>query len=93
MNGRQAETDLTRMEKLYNDKLVSNEEYEKTLLAARQAREEIQAAKDNLEIVKRRYHQKQCFVQQHSYPFYHRRSDTGRTYQGGKLGYLRVHIQ
>lgn len=35
MNGRQAETDLTRMEKLYNDKLVSNEEYEKTLLAAR----------------------------------------------------------
>ena len=52
MNGRQAETDLTRMEKLYNDKLVSNEEYEKTLLAARQAREEIQAAKDNLEIVK-----------------------------------------
>lgn len=29
MNGRQAETDLTRMEKLYNDKLVSNEEYEK----------------------------------------------------------------
>lgn len=45
MNGRQAETDLTRMEKLYNDKLVSNEEYEKTLLAARQAREEIQAAR------------------------------------------------
>ena len=52
MNGRQAETDLTRMEKLYNDKLVSNEEYEKTLLAARHAREEIHAAKDNLEIVK-----------------------------------------
>ena len=38
--------------KLYNDKLVSNEEYEKTLLAAKQAREELQAAKDNLEIVK-----------------------------------------
>lgn len=52
MNGRQAEIDLERMEKLYQDKLVSNEEYEKTLLAARQAREEIQAAKDNLEIVK-----------------------------------------
>ena len=44
--------DLERMEKLYNDKLVSNEEYEKTLLATKQAREELQAAKDNLEIVK-----------------------------------------
>ena len=52
MNGRQAETDLERMEKLYKDKLVSSEEYEKTLLAAKQAREELQAAKDNLEIVK-----------------------------------------
>ena len=52
MNGKQAEIDLERMEKLYNDKLVSNEEYEKILLAAKQAREELQAAKDNLEIVK-----------------------------------------
>ena len=52
MNGKQAEIDLERMEKLYNDKLVSNEEYEKTLLATKQAREELQAAKDNLEIVK-----------------------------------------
>lgn len=52
MNGKQAETDLQRMEKLYESKLVSNEEYEQTLLATRQAREELQAAKDNLEIVK-----------------------------------------
>lgn len=52
MNGKQAEIDLERMEKLYQGKLVSNEEYEKTLLAAKQAREELQAAKDNLEIVK-----------------------------------------
>ena len=52
MNGKQAEIDLERMEKLYNDKLVSNEEYEKSLLAAKQAREELQAAIDNLEIVK-----------------------------------------
>ena len=52
INGRQAETDLERMEKLYQSKLVSSEEYEKTLLAAKQAREELQAAKDNLEIVK-----------------------------------------
>ena len=52
MNGKQAETNLQRMEKLYNDKFVSSEEYEQTLLAAQQAREELQAAKDNLEIVK-----------------------------------------
>lgn len=52
INGRQAETDLERMEKLYQSKLVSSEEYEKTLLTAKQAREELQAAKDNLEIVK-----------------------------------------
>ena len=52
MNGKQAETDLQRMEKLYEGKLVSSEEYEQTLLAAKQAREELQAAKDNLEIVK-----------------------------------------
>lgn len=52
MNGKQAEIDLERMEKLYKSKLVSSEEYEQTLLAAQQAREEIQAAKDNLEIIK-----------------------------------------
>lgn len=52
INGKQAETDLKRMEQLHQKKLVSNEEYEKTLLAAKQAREELQAAKDNLEIVK-----------------------------------------
>ena len=33
INGRQAETDLGRMEKLYESKLVSSEEYEQTLLA------------------------------------------------------------
>ena len=52
MNGRQAEIDLESMEKLYEKKLVSSEEYEKTLLTTKQAREEIQAAKDNLEIIK-----------------------------------------
>ena len=50
MNGRQA--DLERMKTLYDKKLVSSEEYEKTLLTTQQAREEIQAAKDNLEIIK-----------------------------------------
>lgn len=52
LNGRQYETDLARMEQLYQRKLVSDEEYEKSLLTARQAREELQAAKDNLEIIK-----------------------------------------
>lgn len=52
MNGKQAEIDLERMKTLFDKKLVSSEEYEKTLLAAQQAREEIQAAKDNLEIIK-----------------------------------------
>ena len=52
INGRQAETDLGRMEKLYESKRVSSEEYEQTLLAARQAPEENQAAKDNLDIFK-----------------------------------------
>ncbi len=52
MNGKQAETDFERMQTLYEKKLVSSEEYEKTLLATQQAREEIQTAKDNLEIIK-----------------------------------------
>lgn len=52
MNGEQAETNLKRIDQLYQKKLVSNEEYEQTLLTAKQAREELQAAKDNLEIVK-----------------------------------------
>ena len=52
LNGKQAETDLARMKQLHDGKLVSDEEYEKSLLAAKQAREELQAAKDNLEIVK-----------------------------------------
>ncbi len=52
MNKEQAETDLRRMEQLHQKELVSNEEYEQALLAAKQAREELQAAKDNLEIVK-----------------------------------------
>lgn len=52
MNGKQTNIDFERMEKLYAKKLVSSEEYEKALLANRQAREELQAAKDNLEIIK-----------------------------------------
>ena len=52
MNGKQAEIDFGRMEKLYEKKLISSEEYEKSLLAHQQSREELQAAKDNLEIIK-----------------------------------------
>lgn len=52
INATQAETDFARTQKLYKDKLISAEEYEKGEVAVRQAREELQTAKDNLEIVK-----------------------------------------
>lgn len=52
INGRQAETDFARLEKLYKDKLISREEYEKGEVTVKQAREELQAATDNLQIVK-----------------------------------------
>ena len=52
INARQSETDFGRMQKLYDAKLVSSEEYEKSEVAVKQAREELQTAKDNLEIVK-----------------------------------------
>ena len=52
MNNKQANIDFDRMQQLYDKKLVSAEEYEKALLSNKQAREELQAAKDNLEIIK-----------------------------------------
>lgn len=52
INAEQAETDFSRIKKLYNDKLISKEEYEKSEVAVKQAREEKQTAKDALEIVK-----------------------------------------
>lgn len=52
INARQSETDFSRMTKLYEEKLVSSEEYEKSEVNVRQAREEWQTAKDNLQIVK-----------------------------------------
>ena len=48
----QAETDFTRIQKLYKDKLISTEEFEKGEVAVKKAREEMQAAKDNMEIIK-----------------------------------------
>lgn len=52
INAKQSETDFTRLKKLYEDKLISSEDYEKGELAVKQAREEKQTAKDALEIVK-----------------------------------------
>lgn len=52
INAAQAETDFSRTEKLYKDQLISAEEYEKGVVSVKQAREELQTAKDNLEIVK-----------------------------------------
>ena len=48
----QAETDFARIQKLYNDKLISAEDFEKGEVTVKQAREEYQAAKDNVEIIK-----------------------------------------
>lgn len=52
INAAQAETDFSRLKKLYLDKLISKEEYEKGEVTVKQAREEKQTAKDALEIVK-----------------------------------------
>lgn len=52
INARQSETDFSRMKKLYEEKLISSEEYEKSEVTVNQAREELQTAKDNLQIVK-----------------------------------------
>lgn len=52
INATQAETDFARIKKLYEGKLISREDYEKSEVALKQAKEEKQAAKDNLEIVK-----------------------------------------
>ena len=52
INVRQSETDFERMKTLYEQKLISTEEYEKSEVSVKQAREEYQTAKDNLQIVK-----------------------------------------
>ena len=52
INAKQGETDFARMQKLYADKLISSEEFEKSEVAVKQVREELQTAKDNLEIIK-----------------------------------------
>ena len=52
INARQSETDFGRMKTLYDQKLISSEEFEKSEVSVKQAREELQTAKDNLQIVK-----------------------------------------
>lgn len=52
INEQQSKTDYQRMKALFDDKLVSAEEYEKTRLAYAQAQEELTAADDALQIVK-----------------------------------------
>jgi len=52
INLRQVETDFKRMESLYKQKLVSDEEFEKSRQQLRQAREENAAANDALEVVR-----------------------------------------
>ena len=52
MNAKQAENEFGRNEQLYKEKLISREEYEQAEVSVKQAREELQTAKDNLQIVK-----------------------------------------
>ena len=49
---KQAQTDFDRVEKLFKDKLISREDFEKSEVALKQARVEVQTAKDALEIIK-----------------------------------------
>ena len=52
INEKQAQTDFDRVEKLFKDKLISREDFEKSEVALKQARGEVQTAKDALEIIK-----------------------------------------
>lgn len=52
LNARQAETNFSRSQQLFDEKLISREEYEKEEISVKQAREELQTAQDNLQIVK-----------------------------------------
>ena len=52
INLRQAQTDLSRVEALYKQELISADEYDKTRQALRQAREEKAAADDALAVVR-----------------------------------------
>lgn len=52
INFKQYQKDFNRMKQLYDDKLISREEYEKSELTLKTAREEEQTARDALQIIK-----------------------------------------
>ena len=52
INEKQAQTDFDRTEKLFKDKLISREDFEKSEVALKQSHVEVQTAKDALEIIK-----------------------------------------
>ena len=52
INEKQAQTDFDRIEKLFKDKLISREDFEKSEVALKQSPVEVQTAKDALEIIK-----------------------------------------
>ncbi|WP_303071140.1 efflux RND transporter periplasmic adaptor subunit [Bacteroides nordii] len=52
INEKQAQTDFDRIEKLFKDKLISREDFEKSEVALKQSHVEVQTAKDALEIIK-----------------------------------------
>lgn len=52
INAQQAENEFRRNQRLYDERIISREEYEKDEVAVGQAREELRAAQDNLEIVR-----------------------------------------
>ena len=52
ISNEQVRRDFARTEKLYNEKLISREEYEKGAVAMKQSDEELQTAADNLSIVR-----------------------------------------
>lgn len=52
INRKQAQTDYDREKKLFDKGLVAADEYDKIAQALRQAREEVDAAQDNLEVVR-----------------------------------------
>ena len=51
INEKQAQTDFDRIEKLFKDKLISREDFEKSEVALKQSHVEVQTAKDALEII------------------------------------------
>lgn len=52
INNVKAKTDFERVRKLFDGKMISADEYEKSEVSCKQAEEELQTAKDNLQIVR-----------------------------------------